>query len=115
MNSEKFNNLNTNIPNPYNPSLNPHLVKKEINEGNVAEENKPVSNPFEIKNDIFNQEIKEEYNANLDQSNNYNIMYNNKDKNTSQKNSMVLKYFIFVVVLISVVLLIYLLYNIFIG
>lgn len=115
MNSDKFNNLNNNIPNPYDPSINPHLVNQnKINEEILPEENKVVSNPFEIKNNIFNQEIKEQYNENLNQSNNYNINYNRNEKFTSQKNKMIFKYLIFGIVLISVVLVIYLLYNIFV-
>lgn len=113
MNSEKFNNLNTNIPNPYDPSLNPHLINQnKVNEETLPKENKVVSNPFKIENDIFNQDIQEQYNANLDQSNNYNIDYHRNNMNTPQKNKMIFKYFIFGIVLISVVLVIYLLYNI---
>lgn len=109
-NSEDFNNLDNNIPNPYDPSVNNNMnisTFKNIPDEPVVEDKKNV-NIFEIHNDIFNQDMSQEYNDNMNQSDNYNIAYNSKDiKAEPVKSKMIWKYLLFIAILIVTGIIIY--------
>lgn len=107
VNLNNLQNLNNNIPNPYDPSTNNNINMVRNNINTEVKEPVKVNNPLEIQNDIFNQKTSETYGDNINQGDNYNVSYDSRNQNVKPgKKNLILKYIIFfgLIVLVGVII-----------